>query len=122
MTNSYELLSALEKLELFDWSTHPRWWPDEDPFRILVEVVLTQQSRWEKVQESIGHMERMGMLSLDALLATEQWRLASAIVPSGFYNQKAQRLIALCRNIKEAFGNLEGFMESVSRDQKQHAG
>ena len=116
MTSSFELLSALEKLRLFDWSTYPRWWPDEDPFRILVEVILTQQSRWEKVQESVGHMERLGMLSLEGLLATEQWRLASAIVPSGFYNQKAQRLIAICRNILENFGSLETFMDEVSRD------
>lgn len=116
MQDSFALFEALHDLKLFDEDAHPRWWPDDDDFRIVIEVILTQQTKWEKVIESIGHMEKMGMLSLEGILKAEQWRLASAIVPSGFYNQKAKRLKQLCQNIAEDFSDMESFKAEVTRE------
>lgn len=116
MQDSFALFESLYALDLFDRDAHPRWWPDDDDFRIVVEVILTQQTKWEKVLESIKHLQNMEMLSLEGIVEAEQYRLASAIVPSGFYNQKAQRLKALCRNIAEEFGDMATFKESVDRE------
>ena len=116
MQDSFELFEALYKLNLYDMDALPRWWPDDDDFRIVVEVILTQQTRWEKVLESIRHLKEMGMLSLEGIVNAEHYRLASAIVPSGFYNQKAKRLKQLCLNIAEEFGDMAAFKEQVDRD------
>lgn len=116
MQDSFTLFESLWELDLFDPETHPKWWPDDDDFRIVVEVILTQQTRWEKVLESIDHLKEMGMLSLEGIVEAEQYRLASAIVPSGFYNQKAQRLKRLCRNILEEFGDMGSFKACVDRE------
>lgn len=115
MHDSFELFERLHALDLFDRKAHPYWWPDEKGFRILLEVILTQQSRWEKVQESMVHLENFDMLSLEKILRAEQWRLASAIVPSGFYNQKAKRIIQLCKNIANDFGDFESFTAGADR-------
>ncbi len=116
MQDSFELFESLYALELFDMDALPRWWPDDDDFRIVVEVILTQQTKWEKVVESIEHLQKMEMLSLEGIIKAEQYRLASAIVPSGFYNQKANRLKQLCQNIAEEFGDMATFKEQVSRE------
>jgi len=116
MQDSFALFESLYALDLFDIARNPKWWPDDDDFRILIEVILTQQTKWEKVTESITHMENLGMLSLEGVLNAEQWRLASAIVPSGFYNQKAKRIRQLCINIAETYGSIATFKEQVSRE------
>lgn len=116
MTDSFELFEKLWELNLLELETHPYWWPDENGFQILLEVILTQQTRWEKVEESIGHLQALDMLSLEKIVKAEQWRLASAIVPSGFYNQKAKRIITLCKNIADEFGDFESFVEGVDRE------
>ncbi|MDQ1339754.1 MAG: endonuclease related protein [Campylobacterota bacterium] len=115
MQNSFELFESLYKLQLIDLDKTPLWWPDAGGFQTLLEVILTQQTRWEKVNESIRFLKTLDMFSLEKIIAAEQWRVASAIVPSGFYNQKASRIIKLCKNIKEEFDNFESFKESVTR-------
>jgi len=116
MDNSFELFESLYGLKLIDLETNPVWWPQAGGFQTLLEAMLTQQSRWEKVQESIGFLKSMDMFSVEKIIAAEQWKLASAIVPSGFYNQKAKRIIQICKNIKEDFGTFEEFVKSVDRE------
>lgn len=116
MQNSFELFESLYKLHLIDLDKTPLWWPNSGGFQTLLEVILTQQAKWEKVNESIKFLKELDMLSLEKIIAAEQWRVASAIVPSGFYNQKASRIIKLCKNIKEKFDNFESFKENATRE------
>lgn len=113
MSSSADLLLALRKLNLLE--SRPKfWWPDVGTFKMVISAILTQNSRWESVERSLKNLEPF--LELDRFLELDINSLASLIKPSGFYNQKANRLLKLARNIKEEFGEFEIFQKEVSRE------
>ena len=116
MQNSYELFKYLYGLNLFDMNKNPYWWHIENDTLMIVEVILTQQSRWEKVKQSINNLKKLQLVSLDLIIEVEQWILSNAIVPSGFYNQKASRIKLLFKNIKSEFDTIDNFKKYVTRD------
>jgi len=113
---SLELFQALYSLDYLDRNTRPYWWPNYRKWEVVIEAILTQQTKWERVEASIANLKSTGFNSLEAIANGEQWRIASAITPSGFYNQKAVRIITLVQNLLETFGGFEEFCEGVSRE------
>lgn len=114
--NSFDLLSALWKLGYAKKERDPLWWPRSKSFWVLVGAILTQQTKWEKVEQSIANLEQYGLDSLEALAKCDVEVLASLIKPSGFYNTKAKNIKALACAIGETFGSFEAFCENVSRE------
>jgi len=113
---AYELFSALYQKNLIDIKTNPFWWENCGTFQTLIEVFLTQQTKWQKVQASIEHIKNFQLLDPKKILEVEQYKLASAIVPSGFYNQKATRIKLFVKNMINDFGDFENFKNSVDRE------
>ena len=116
ITNSAELLAALKRAGYLKSERDPLWWPNSGSFEVVVGALLTQQTKWERVEESLANLKNAGLLSLDALAKAPVSYLAALIRPSGFYNTKAARLRQLCTNIKEAFGDFETFQAEVDRE------
>ena len=116
ITNSAELLAALKRVGYLKSERDPLWWPNSGSFEVVVGALLTQQTKWERVEESLANLKSAGLLSLDALAKAPTSNLAELIRPSGFYNTKAARLRQLCTNIKEAFGDFETFQAEVDRE------
>lgn len=114
--NSFELLEALQKANTLKTLRDPLWWPRSCSFWVIVGVILTQQTKWEKVEQSMENLEKEGIDSLEKLALLDEFFLATLIKPSGFYNTKAHRLKTLCKAIVEEFGNFEDFCLSVDRD------
>ena len=114
--NSSDLFTELMQKELIDFKKLPYWWPNYGKFEVILETILTQQSKFEKVQQSISYLKKFNFLSIDTILSAPQYQLASAIVPSGLYNQKASRIIALMQNIKNDFNDFETFSKEVTRE------
>ncbi len=111
--SAYEIYNELEKLDLLKDS--PKfWWPNAGTFEVVVGAVLTQNTTWRNVEKSLKNLE--GFLALDAFVTLHEDVLKIKIKPSGFYNQKAPRLLQLSHNIKDTFGTFENFQKSVSRD------
>jgi endonuclease-3 related protein len=77
---------------------------------------LTQQTKWERVEESLANLKEHRLLSLEALSKADVQQIAILIKPSGFYNIKAQRLKILCTNILDNFGTFEAFQDEVTRE------
>jgi endonuclease-3 related protein len=94
----------------------PLWWPRSRTFWVIVGAILTQQSKWEKVEQSLENLEKAGIDSLEKLVTCKPETMCELIKPSGFYNTKAKNLQALSRAIVEEFGNFEFFCEAVSRE------
>ncbi len=115
ITNSAELLAALKRAGYLKSERDPLWWPKSGSFEVIVGALLTQQTKWERVEESLENLKKAGRLSLDAISTASEPQLAALIKPSGFYNTKAVRLRQLCINIKEDFGDFETFQEEVDR-------
>jgi endonuclease-3 related protein len=113
--DSFDLLSSLKQLGYLQTTRDPLWWPRSGTFEVVVGALLTQQTKWAKVEESLSNLKSANLLTLEALAAADAHHIASLIKPSGFYNTKAQRLIGLCENILKDFGSFDTFVQEVDR-------
>ncbi len=116
ITDSFELLKALKKLNLLRDKRDHLWWPNSLTFEVVVSAILTQQTKWQKVEKSLNNLKEYNLLSLDSLSNTDLKTLQTLIKPSGFYNTKAKRLQMLCQNIMRDYGNFESFQAEVDRE------
>jgi len=116
MNNSFELLCLLKQAGHLKTLRDPLWWPRSRTFWVIVGAILTQQSKWEKVEQSLENLEKAGVESLEKFFTCKPEVLCELINPSGFYNTKAKNLKALCRAILEDFGSFEFFCEAVCRE------
>ena len=113
ISNSYELLLLLREENLLK-NSPKYWWDGVGSFKIVISAILTQNTRWENVEKSLKNLDNY--LELDDFLTLDEKVLANLIKPSGFYNQKAKRLILLAKNIKKEFYDFENFKDNVDRE------
>lgn len=116
MNNSFELLFLLKNAGYLHTLRDPLWWPRSKTFWVVVGAILTQQTKWEKVELSMQRLEEAGLNTLEKLAFCDVASLIDPIQPSGFYNTKAKNLHMLCHAIVSDFGNFEHFCEAVSRE------
>jgi endonuclease-3 related protein len=74
-----------------------RWWPADDEFEVMVGAILTQNTNWSNVEKSIAQLKQKDLCNALALARSEPEELAPTIRSSGYYNQKAKRLIRFAR-------------------------
>jgi len=115
LQSSYDLLCALKALGYLKTTRDPLWWPKSGTFEVIVGALLTQQTKWERVEESLANLKEHGFLSLEALSKADIQHISTLIKPSGFYNTKAQRIQMLCTHILDDFGTFEAFQNDVDR-------
>lgn len=94
----------------------PLWWPRSGTFEVIIGAILTQQTKWEKVEASLANLQEHKLLSPEALSRAEVGLIATCIKPSGFYNTKAKRLQVLCQQICHDFHTFERFQNEVTRE------
>ena len=68
------------------------WWPARTRFEVCVGAILTQNTAWSNVSRAIGNLRAARVLSPAALRDIPTAGLAQLIIPSGYYNVKAQKL------------------------------
>ena len=72
-------------------------------FEVIVGAILTQNTSWKNVEKAIVNLNKENLMSLAKIRKIPKENLARLIRPSGYFNQKAERLkIAaefLARNI-----------------------
>ena len=111
--NSFEIYNFLKDKNLLQ-NLPEYWWPNSGSFEVVIGAVLTQNTTWKNVEKSLENLD--SFLELDSFLSLDELRLKSIIKPSGFYNQKAPRLLQLSLNIKNDFHNFKTFQSKVSRE------
>ena len=111
--SSLEIYEFLQKKDLMKNSPE-LWFPNAGKLEVVIFAVLTQNTTWKNVEKSLHNLENF--LTLDSFLMLREEELKAKIKPSGFYNQKAPRLLQLSRNIKTTFQTFENFQKNVSRD------
>lgn len=110
--NSFEIYNFLKDKNLLQKS--PKyWWPSVGTFEVVVGSILTQNTTWHNTQKSLKNLE--GFLELDSFATLDETSLKKMIKPSGFYNQKAPRVLQLSKNIKNEFHNFKTFQNQVTR-------
>lgn len=114
LINSFELLKALKKEYKAD-KQGPLWWPNSGSFEVVVGTILTQQTRWDRVELSLKTLKAKQLLNLISLSKIDTQELETLIIPSGFYRKKAKVLKLLSQNIIKDFENFENFALHVTR-------
>ncbi len=83
------------------------WWPSSKsggPFEIIVGAILTQSTNWTNVEKAIANLRRARMLTPRAIERLPLPRLARLIRPSGYFRQKAKKLKAFVRFLRNDYG------------------
>jgi len=114
LTDSYELLFFLRNKNLLKNSSE-YWWPNYGTFETVLGAILTQNTKWTNVETSLANLKKSNLVTLENIANADLAALTLAITPSGFKNQKAIRLIILCKNILSTFENFEKFQLEVNR-------
>lgn len=115
LSNSWELYTALERLDLLQ-NSQPLWWPQHGTFEVVVGAILTQNTQWTRVTVSLENLRQAGVLTLEALSSIDPEALMELIRPSGLVKAKAANIIKLCQAIREDFGSFEVFAHEVTRE------
>ncbi|MBW2977434.1 endonuclease [Candidatus Woesearchaeota archaeon] len=72
-----------------------KWWPvnSKNPqFEVIIGAVLTQNTSWKNVEKALTNLEKEKLISINKIKKTRKDKIAKLIKPSGYYNQKAERL------------------------------
>ena len=72
-----------------------KWWPAKTKnkqFEIIIGAILTQNTSWKNVEKAINNLEKAKLISINKIKTAGKQKLAKLIKPSGYYNQKAERL------------------------------
>lgn len=81
---------------------------------IVIGAILTQNTNWRNVESALENLRREKIVTLRAIsdLTSRQLPyLKSLIRPSGFYNQKGERLYLLSRYIIKNYSTLRNFFK-----------
>ena len=103
------------------------WWPIDkkyherygsDPrFEIIVGAVLTQNTAWSNVEKALDNLKSKQMLEIKKVSEIDIKSLQNMIRPSGFFNQKAQRLKNLALYLHNNYrDNLDIFFNREMHD------
>src|SRR2546428_5345797 len=80
------------------------WWPAQTPFEVIVGAILTQNTAWINVERAIANLRRERMLTPRAIETTPAGKLARLVRSSGYFRQKAKKLKAFVRFLRQDFG------------------
>jgi len=91
------------------------WWPQYGTFEVIVGAILTQNSQWKKVEQSLKNLRDNNLLSLKTILTCNNAHLIECIRPSGMFRNKSTYIKLLSRAIKDDFDDFETFTCNVDR-------
>ena len=103
------------------------WWPIDknyhkkhrtDPrFEIIVGAVLTQNTAWSNVEKALTNLKTKQMLDIKKISEIDIKKLKNMIKPSGFFNQKAERVKNLATYLHDTYqGDLDYFFDRKPDD------
>ena len=81
------------------WGGRQSWWPASTAFEMMMGAILTQNTNWKNVEQALKNLS--ANLNPQFILETSNEELALLIRPSGYHNQKAKKLKALCEWFKK---------------------
>ncbi|WP_392565201.1 hypothetical protein RHO15_06150 [Utexia brackfieldae] len=81
------------------------WWPANNNYEMLIGAILTQNTNWQNVEKALANLKHP--ITPAKILSLSQEDLASLIRPSGYHNQKAQRILQFTHWFMQYDGDIE---------------
>ncbi|NPA28323.1 MAG: 3-methyladenine DNA glycosylase [Epsilonproteobacteria bacterium] len=114
--NSFDLLKRLLELGYDRANRDDWWWPNSGTFEVVVGAILTQNSKWERVEISLENLRKRSLLSLESLALIDLKELEELIRPSGFFRAKSKYIKGISQAILDDFISFDNFKEEVDRE------
>jgi endonuclease-3 related protein len=114
--NSYELLVKLKEIGYIKDDVDRYWWPSSGTIESMIGAILTQNSKWQKVQKALENINNLNIMNLESIVNCDKDILINAIKPSGFYNTKYKYIVLLCKNIISEYRDFDTFRAEVTRE------
>jgi len=96
------------------------WWPAETRFEVIIGAILTQQTTWKNVERAIDNLKAEGLLDPGALAATSLSQVEELIRHTGFYRQKAKRIVNFSQHLVSKYGgSLDKFFNRSTEEIKE---
>jgi endonuclease III related protein len=73
------------------------WWPADSPYEMVAGAILAQNTAWANAEKALSGLRKANAISPEKVLGMGIGQLRRLIRPSGFYNQKAERLKAISK-------------------------
>lgn len=94
---------------------HQNWWPidkkyheknSSDPrFEIIVGAILTQNTSWSNVEKALTNLKSKKVLDIEKIANLKIKSLQNLIKPSGFFNQKSERIKNIATYLNKDYNN-----------------
>jgi endonuclease-3 related protein len=104
------LLSIYRELDAMHAWRGWHWWPDVDPFEVIVGCILVQNTSWTNVERALDSLRAAGALTPEGMGALAPEQLEALVRSSGQYRQKAKKLRAFL-DLTEREGGLGALLE-----------
>lgn len=83
---------------------------ERDRFEIIIGSILTQNTNWNNVEKALVNLNKEDLIDVNKISKRKKEKLAMLIKPSGYFNQKSERLILFSKYITKNYdGNLYNF-------------
>lgn len=103
------LLDVYRRLDAMHAWRGWHWWPDGEPFEVIVGCILVQNTAWTNVERALDRLRAARVLDPIAMDALPLPELEELVRPSGQYRQKARKLQAFLALVR-AHGDLESLL------------
>jgi endonuclease-3 related protein len=85
---------------------------ENQAFEVAVGAILTQNTNWKNVEKAIEDLNKAKMLDCKKIANAKQKELAELIRSSGYYNQKAKKLVLFAKYLQKNYsGRIEKLFE-----------
>lgn len=98
--NSFEIYKILRN----HFGEVGSWWPKDRPFEVVIGAILTQQSTWTNVEKALKNLKEANVLTPKDIVELPLEDLKQIVKPSGFFNQKAERLRKISEYLLFVYG------------------
>jgi endonuclease-3 related protein len=92
MTTQDRLMEVYRHLDAMHAWRGWHWWPDADPFEVIVGCILVQNTSWTNVERALERLRAAGALEFEAMAKLDDEALRELVRPSGQYVTKARKL------------------------------
>ncbi|MCL6453221.1 MAG: endonuclease [Alicyclobacillus sp.] len=75
------------------------WWPADSQEEMVIGAILVQDVSWKNTQRALQNLAQAGLLSFTAMRAAGREAIARHIVPTRFFNRKAERLLSFADHL-----------------------
>ncbi len=94
------------------------WWPTITAAReteVIIGAILTQNTSWKNVDKAISNLASARMVDFWKIAAATNEKIAELIKPSGYFNQKTERLQLFAQYVCDNYG---GDVKQLLRKEK----